>query len=54
MVSDGKLASKDAMVTINIPKKVNVCHKGRNTLNISRNAVAAHLGHGDNIGICAQ
>jgi hypothetical protein len=33
-------------------KKRFVCHKGRNTLSVSRNAVAAHLRHGDKFGLC--
>jgi hypothetical protein len=32
--------------------KVDVCHKGKKTLNISSNAVPAHLGHGDSLGSC--
>jgi hypothetical protein len=32
--------------------KVTVCHKGRNTLNISQSALGAHLGHGDTVGPC--
>jgi hypothetical protein len=54
IVGDGNLPSHDEVVTINIPNKVNVCHKGRNTLKISRRAVAAHLGHGDSVGKCVQ
>ncbi len=34
------------------PKKVFVCHNG-NTLNISVNAVQAHLDHGDKLGPCS-
>lgn len=38
--------------------KVNVCHKPgtsvEKTLCISKNAVLAHLGHGDNCGFCGQ
>jgi hypothetical protein len=29
--------------------KVDVCHKDKNVLNISSNAVNAHLAHGDNV-----
>jgi hypothetical protein len=32
--------------------KCKVCHKGRKTLNISCNAVQAHLNHGDSVGEC--
>jgi len=34
--------------------KVDVCHKGRKTLNISENAVSAHLAHGDSLGACDE
>jgi hypothetical protein len=53
-VGDGNLPSKDEVVTINIPNKVNVCHKNGKTLNISRNAVHAHVAHGDSVGRCVQ
>ena len=33
-------------------KKVTICHKGRNTLSISINALPAHLAHGDTCGPC--
>lgn len=32
-------------------QKVTICHKGK-TINVSQNAVAAHLAHGDKLGIC--
>ena len=32
--------------------KVDVCHKGKNTLNISISALPAHLDHGDTLGTC--
>ena len=32
-------------------KKVTICHKGH-TLEVSRSAVQAHLGHGDTLGPC--
>jgi len=39
--------------------KVTICHKpykkkGGNTINISRSALPAHLGHGDYIGACSR
>jgi hypothetical protein len=34
------------------PNKVLVCHKGKNTLCISKNALQAHLNHGDYLGPC--
>lgn len=32
-------------------EKVTICHKGH-TISVSENAVAAHLAHGDMIGVC--
>jgi len=34
------------------PEKVDICHKGKKTINISSNAVPAHLAHGDMLGAC--
>lgn len=34
------------------PVKVTVCHKDKNDLSISENAVDAHLRHGDTVGAC--
>ncbi|MEQ8934836.1 MAG: cadherin repeat domain-containing protein, partial [Amphiplicatus sp.] len=53
-MGDGKLPSHDATVTISIPDKLNICHKNKNTLNVSKDAANAHLGHGDSIGNCAS
>lgn len=33
-------------------QKVEICHKGRNTISISVNALPAHLGHGDTESAC--
>jgi hypothetical protein len=52
MVGDGKLPSHDAVVTITIPEKVRVCHKGIGTLSVSKTSVLAHVGHGDTVGGC--
>lgn len=52
MVGDGRLPSHDETVTITIPNKLNVCHNGH-TINISKNAVPAHVALGDTIGSCA-
>lgn len=47
-------------VTINLAgitdrnDKVTVCHKDKNTLVISNNALQAHLNHGDTKGACAE
>ena len=46
----GKAPSKDEVVTINITTKVNVCHKGRKTLNTSKVDVPGHSGYGDGVG----
>jgi hypothetical protein len=36
------------------PAKVTICHKGKVTLSVSANAVAAHrTHHGDTLGACA-
>ena len=42
------------VVTDQVPQdgKIDICHKGKNTINVSVNAVAAHLNHGDSIGPC--
>jgi hypothetical protein len=51
MVGDGKLPSHDAVVTINIPNKLDVCHNGH-TISISKHAVQAHVAIGDAVGSC--
>ena len=33
-------------------KKIDVCHKGKNTISISVSAVPAHIAHGDTLGPC--
>lgn len=61
MVGDGKRPSFDAEVTITIPRKVHVCHNSgkpdgkpkQQTLLVARQAVPAHLSHGDTIGGCS-
>jgi VCBS repeat-containing protein len=35
-------------------KKVTVCHKDKNTISISKNAIPAHLNHGDYLGKCSN
>jgi len=37
----------------NNDKKVTICHKGKETITISINALPAHLGHGDTEGACS-
>ena len=53
MVGDGKLPSHDAVVTITIPDKLNLCHSGH-TINVSKSAVSAHIAQGDAVGSCAH
>jgi len=53
IVGDGKLPSHDQTVTVSIPDKINVCHKGRKTISIFRTDVPDHINHGDLIGQCA-
>lgn len=38
---------------VDTPIKVDICHKGKNTLNVSSNAIHAHLAHGDTLGSCS-
>jgi hypothetical protein len=52
-VGDGKLPSHDEVVTINIPDKINLCHKGL-TINVSKNAASSHVAHGDEVGTCSS
>lgn len=33
-------------------KKITICHKGEETISVSKNALQAHLDHGDKIGPC--
>ena len=35
-------------------EKVTICHKGKNTITISENALTAHLNHGDTRGKCSD
>jgi hypothetical protein len=35
-------------------KKVTICHKGKNTITISVNALPAHKAHGDTVGACSR
>lgn len=34
------------------PIKVDICHKDKKTINVSPNAIHAHLAHGDTLGSC--
>jgi len=49
-VSDGLKSSEPQAVTITIPRKIDVVHKGH-AINIAKQAVPAHLReHGDCLG----
>lgn len=49
-----EVAAQNQPVEQNRPaEKVEICHKGRNTISISVNALPAHLAHGDANGACA-
>jgi hypothetical protein len=52
IAGDGKLPTHDAVVTINIPEKLTLCHNGHE-VSVNNNAVRAHIGHGDAVGSCA-
>jgi len=34
------------------PAKITLCHKEKNTITVSPDALAAHLAHGDRLGPC--
>ncbi len=38
--------------TPKLSERVTVCHKGKNSISVSANAVPAHLAHGDTLGAC--
>jgi len=42
------------VVTDEVPEdgKIDICHKGKETINVSVNAITEHLKHGDSIGPC--
>jgi hypothetical protein len=54
IVGDGKLPSHDQTVSVSIPEKINVCHKGKNTLKVFRTDIPDHVNHGDLIGQCGS
>ena len=51
-------AQRPAAAAVEYPKKVMICHRTRSkknpfvTITVSRNAVPAHLRHGDKLGAC--
>ncbi len=38
--------------TPTLSEKATLCHKGKNSIGVSANAVPAHLAHGDTLGAC--
>jgi VCBS repeat-containing protein len=68
-ISDGVNVSNSATVTVTITSvddehdeehndehgdKVNICHKDKKTISVSKNAIPAHLMHGDVLGVCSN
>jgi hypothetical protein len=53
IAGDGNLPSHDAEVTVKIPDQITICHKGR-WFYVAKQAVPAHLAHGDGIGGCPK
>jgi Glucuronyl esterase, fungi/Secretion system C-terminal sorting domain len=51
IVSDGLYTSDPKVVTITIPDRIVVCHKGQ-LITVSKMAAIGHLQHGDCIGSC--
>jgi len=37
---------------VDTPIEVDICHKGKNTISVSSNAIPAHIAHGDTVGPC--
>ena len=52
-VSDGVNTSAPQTVTVTIPNKITVCHKGQ-LISVSKMAAIGHIQHGDCIGTCSQ
>lgn len=64
-ISDGVNVSNSAIVTVTVTSvddehddehgdKVNICHKGKKTISVSKNAIPSHLMHGDVLGVCSN
>jgi hypothetical protein len=51
-VSDGLHTSAPGTITVAIPQKITVCHKGQ-LISVSKMAAIGHIQHGDCIGTCA-
>ena len=41
-----------AAFSSNTGDKVDICHKDHHTINVSVNAISAHMAHGDVMGVC--
>lgn len=52
-VSDGLHTSAVQTVTVTIPSRITVCHKGE-LITVSKMAAIGHIQHGDCIGTCGQ
>jgi hypothetical protein len=52
-VSDGIHTSAPQTVTVTIPDKITVCHKGQ-LISVSKMAAIGHIQHGDCIGTCGS
>ena len=53
VVGNSKIPLAPTSPTVNTPQdKVTICHKMHVTITISRNALPAHLAHGDHVGAC--
>jgi hypothetical protein len=50
-VSDGVHTSTSQTITVTLPSKITVCHKGQ-LISVSKMAAIAHIQHGDCIGSC--
>ena len=46
------LVMASSVLASNGQEKVEICHKGNNTLSVGAPAVAAHLAHSDTLGAC--
>ena len=50
---DETLSESDITVVVTDEDgKIDICHKAKKTINVSVNAITAHLNHGDSVGAC--
>jgi hypothetical protein len=52
--TDAARAARAPGSPVGPPKKIIICHKGKNTISVSENALPAHLAHGDTLGPCPE